>query len=334
MRRPPIPRDAPRVSVVIPVYNSAVTLERAVTSVLGQTLRSTELLIVDDGSCDRSLELARELAATDSRIQVISLPENRGKAYAMNRAIAKAAGSWIAVLDADDWYEPERLAVLVEAAERHRVPMVADNQRFHDAGANTAVGTAFPADSLDWVLTRRTFVAGCDPYADFNYGMLKPIISADFIRATALAYRENVRLAEDFLYVVEFLAAGGTGIMLARPLYNWTQPFGSLSRQWTTTGAGSWRYDYQSALAGNAEVLRSLRDRKDHLLADLLVAHARAWRRLHHLNAIRRARANGATVPQVLSAIARQPSIWPEIARRALRASRRGLVHPNRRPSA
>jgi glycosyltransferase involved in cell wall biosynthesis len=325
-----MPRDAPRVSVVIPVYNSVATLERAVTSVLGQTLRSIELLIVDDGSRDRSLELARHLAATDSRIHVISLPENRGKACAMNRAIAEASGFWIAVLDADDWYEPERLAVLVEAAERHGLPMVADNQRFHDAGANTEVGTAFPADSFDRVLTRRTFDTGSDPYAEFNYGMLKPIISADFIQATGLAYRENVRLSEDFLYLVEFFAAGGTGILLTHPLYNWTQAFGRLSRQWTTTGAGSWRYDFQSALAGHAEVLHSLRDRRDHLLADLLVAHARACRRLHHLNAIKRARASGATLPQVLSAIARHPSIWPQIARRALRASRRYRASPDR----
>jgi succinoglycan biosynthesis protein ExoO len=326
-------RDAPRVSVIIPVYNSATTLERAVVSALGQTLRSRELLIVDDGSRDGSLDLARRLAAAYARIRIVSLPENRGKAYAMNYAIAEASGTWIAVLDADDWYEPERLAVLVEAAERQQVPMAADNQRFYDAGANTEVGTAFPADSFDRLLNRRTFAAGSNPYAEFNYGMLNPIIRADFIRTTGLAYRENVRFSEDFLYLVEFFAAGGTGILLARPLYNWTQPFGSLSRQWTSTGAGSWRYDFQSALAGNADVLRALRERRDDLLADLLVAHARAYRRLHHLNAIKRARAHGASLPQVLSAIACHPSIWLQIAGRALRAGRRYRAHPNR-PSA
>jgi glycosyltransferase involved in cell wall biosynthesis len=61
-----------------------------------------------------------------------SLPENRGNAYAMNHAIADGSGAWIAVLDTDDWYEPERLAVLVEAAELYRVPMAADKQRFDE----------------------------------------------------------------------------------------------------------------------------------------------------------------------------------------------------------
>jgi succinoglycan biosynthesis protein ExoO len=318
-------RDAPGVTVIIPVYNSAPTLERAVGSVLGQTIDRLELLIVNDGSRDHSLALALRLAVTDARVRVIDLPENRGKAHAMNRAIGEAAGEWIANLDADDWYEAERLAALIDAAKRHGVVMAADNQHFHDAGAAAAVGTAFPAGPGERELDRAVFAANSDPYADFNYGMLKPVIRADFIRAAGLAYRENVRLSEDFLYLVEFFAAGGRGVLLSRAFYNWTQPFGTLSRAWTTTGAGSWRYDFQSALAGNADVMCSLRTQDNELLASLLMTHARACRRLHHLNTINRARADGATLPHLLSAVARHPSIWPEIARRALRAGRRHL---------
>ena len=63
-------------------------------------------------------------------------------------------------------------------------------------------------------------VAGSDPYPEFNYEMLKLVVRADFIGATGLAYRENVRLSEDSLYLVEFFAADGTRILLARPLYD------------------------------------------------------------------------------------------------------------------
>ena len=101
-------------------------------------------------------------------------------------------------------------------------------------------------------------------------------------------------MSEDFLYLVEFLAAGGTGYLVSRPLYNWTQPFGSLSRQWTTTGAGSWRYDFQSALLANTEVQDLLRQRHELFLVGLLDARARAFRRLHHINEINRLRAKGA----------------------------------------
>jgi glycosyltransferase involved in cell wall biosynthesis len=104
-----------RVSVVIPLYNSAATLRRAVASALAQSLRDIEVLIVDDGSRDDSLSLAQQLAAEDPRVRVIALPENRGKPHAMNVAFAAARGTWTAVLDADDWYAPERLETLVTA---------------------------------------------------------------------------------------------------------------------------------------------------------------------------------------------------------------------------
>ena len=152
--------------------------------------------------------------------------------------------------------------------------------------------------------------------------MLKPIFRADFVRRAGLRYRENVRLSEDFFYMVEFFAAGGTGILLARPLYNWTQPFGSLSRRWTTTGAGSWRYDFQSALAGNADVLRSLRAQNQPLLAALMVTHARACRRLHRLSMVSRAYASGTPAWKILAMIVRHPSIWSQIGRRLLRSPR------------
>jgi succinoglycan biosynthesis protein ExoO len=311
-----------RVSVVIPLYNSAATLPRAVASTLRQTLHDIEVLIVDDGSRDASLPLARRLAERDARVRVIALPQNGGKPRAMNTAIAEAQGEWIAVLDADDWYAPERLALLLQAGETHGVAMTADNQLFYDAAADCFVRTAFPLAVGDRLLTTADFIAGSDPYASFDYGMLKPVVRTEFIHRTGLAYRENARMSEDFLYLVEFFAASGNGFLLSQPLYNWTQPFGTRSRQWTTTGAGSWRYDFGSALDANADVVRVLRERQQHDLVDLLIARARAYKQLQRLNEINQMRANGAALPQLLRAVAQRPSIWPHLARRVLRGPR------------
>jgi glycosyltransferase involved in cell wall biosynthesis len=310
------------VSVVIPLYNSAATLRRAVASALGQSLRDIEVLIVDDGSRDASLSLAHQLAAEDPRVRVIALPENRGKPHAMNVAIAAAGGTWMAVLDADDWYAPERLETLVTAGEAYQVALTADNQLFYDAAADCFVRTAFPVDNGDRTLTKTAFIAGSDPYADFNYGLLKPVVRTDFIRRTGLLYRENARLSEDFLYLVEFFAAGGTGVLLAQPLYNWTQPFGSRSRQWTTTGAGSWRYDFRSALTANTEVLHMMREQRQNDLAQLLVSRARAYKRLHSLNELNKLRAEGAGLPRLLAAVIQHPSIWPRLVRRVVDGAR------------
>jgi succinoglycan biosynthesis protein ExoO len=315
-----MPRSNCRVSIVIPLYNSASTLPRAAGSVLRQTLQDFEILIVDDGSQDTSLAEAHAVAAADSRVHVIALPENRGKSYAMNHAITRANGTWVAVLDADDWYEPDRLATLVAAGEARNVSLVADNQRFWDAGAGTMVRTAFPNEQGDRALTRQLFIAGCNPYAAFDYGMLKPIIRADCIRRLTLAYHESARLSEDFLYLVDFFAAGETGWLTAQPLYNWTQSFGTISRQWTLTGAGDWRYDYRSALKAYADTLSVLLARNDLPLANLLTARMRAFERLDHLTTLNRMRSSGEGFPRILFEAARHPSIWPLVVSRLLRA--------------
>jgi succinoglycan biosynthesis protein ExoO len=319
------------VSVVIPVYNSATTLERAVHSVVRQDLQDLELLIVDDGSTDATGRVAQELA-TDARIRVISLPDNNGKPHAMNTAISEATGRWIAVLDADDWYAPDRLSTLVHAGERSGAQLVADNQYLYDEAADQVVSTAFPVSSGERRLDKVSFVSGCDPYADFDMGMLKPMVRADFIRCAQIAYREDARLAEDFLYLLEFFAAGGEGILTPRPMYYWRQAFGSISRRWTGTAGGEWRYDFLSGARANAEVLLAMRERGEASLAALLQRKMRAFQQLHRFQELSRLRANGATSARLAAHILRQPSIWPLVLQRGIRrvAQRREPSSPIR----
>jgi succinoglycan biosynthesis protein ExoO len=208
--------DTYRASVIIPVYNSAGTLRRAVQSAFDQTLTDSEILIVDDGSKDATFAIACQLAKENCCIPVVALPVNRGKPHAMNTAIAEARGTWIAVLDADDWYQPDRLGTLIAAAEANGTDLVVDNQYCHDAITGCVVRTALPIAQDDILLTKEVFIRGCNPFADYNHGMLKPILRAEFVRHAGLAYRENARLAEDFLYLVEFFATGGVGFFCCR----------------------------------------------------------------------------------------------------------------------
>jgi len=99
----------PLVSVVMPAWNAAATLERAVRSVLGQTYRRLELILVDDGSTDGTWPLASALAEGDRRIHAVRMDANRGVAAARNRGIALARGECIAFLDSDDWWHPPKL---------------------------------------------------------------------------------------------------------------------------------------------------------------------------------------------------------------------------------
>lgn len=97
----------PIFSVVIPVYNVAEYIEECLTSVLKQTFTNFEIVFVDDGSPDDSIEIIRKF--TDSRIRIVH-QENRGLAAARNTGINASRGLYVALLDSDDYWHPEKLA--------------------------------------------------------------------------------------------------------------------------------------------------------------------------------------------------------------------------------
>lgn len=98
----------PKVSVVMPVYNVEKFVEHAIGSVLAQSFQDFELLIVDDCSPDRSMEICRRVH--DERIRMITHPQNRGLAGARNTGIRHARGAYVAFLDSDDAWHPHKLA--------------------------------------------------------------------------------------------------------------------------------------------------------------------------------------------------------------------------------
>lgn len=110
---PPLARhdiaSAPRVSVVMPVYNSATHMRRPIESVLAQSLTDLELILVDDGSTDDSWAMIERYAAADPRINAVRLPRNEGVAAARNEALQRARGEYIAFLDSDDGWHPRKL---------------------------------------------------------------------------------------------------------------------------------------------------------------------------------------------------------------------------------
>ena len=103
------------VSVIIPAYNAAATLERALASVMAQSLPDIEIIVVDDGSTDDTSRILARLVAADRRLRVLSQP-NGGVARARNTGIAAATGEWIATIDADDLWHPRKLDLQVAAA--------------------------------------------------------------------------------------------------------------------------------------------------------------------------------------------------------------------------
>lgn len=113
-------KTRPLVSVIIPVYNREDVIERAILSAASQTYPSLEILVVDDGSSDQTVHKCRQFG---DRIQLIT-QKNAGPAAARNRGIRQANGSYIAFLDSDDEWYPDKIEKQVELALKENVPMI------------------------------------------------------------------------------------------------------------------------------------------------------------------------------------------------------------------
>ena len=117
-----------KVSVIIPVYNVEPYLKQCMDSVVGQTLKDIEIICVDDGSTDNSLDILREYAAEDSRIQIIE-QKNAGAGAARNNGMRYATGKYLSFLDSDDFYVNSNLIKLVEKLKGTNADLVFTNYR-------------------------------------------------------------------------------------------------------------------------------------------------------------------------------------------------------------
>lgn len=192
------------VSVVIPCYCSTSTIERAVRSVAAQTLRPREILLVDDGSPDDSRIVLERLARDIPRARVLALPENRGSSAARNAAWMQATGRYIAFLDADDAWHPQKLEVQVRFMESS--PQFALTAHLH-------VVDVIPEPRLDEDV----------PFTEIRLLNLLPgnrfaTSSVMLRRGLAERFPEEVRRGEDYMLWVRIAAAGHRIARLELPL--------------------------------------------------------------------------------------------------------------------
>jgi glycosyltransferase involved in cell wall biosynthesis len=147
---------SPQVSVLIGAYNSAATLQRAIDSILAQSVSELELIVIDDGSSDDSPAIAERAAARDTRVRVLAMGENVGISRSLNEGLRAALAPYVAVQDADDYSRPERLQRQLAVLREHPdVAVVGSRMREVDArGRELAPRTKFSAGDVGGVLMR------------------------------------------------------------------------------------------------------------------------------------------------------------------------------------
>lgn len=238
------------VSVLIPAYNAEGIILRALDSARSQTISDIEIIVVDDASTDGTVALVEGMSALDARIRLLKRGTNGGPAAARNMGLYFAEGEWIALLDADDAMQPQRLEHLLARAGKQDV-LVADNLEMYDFQAQQVarigVDPALIGDGLR--LDARGYVARCrtnQPRA-VDFGLLKPLIRASHLRKHSLTYDETARHGEDFRFYLDALLAGGSLLLLPEAYYRYTERTGSISGRKSGVSQTNARYDQLEA---------------------------------------------------------------------------------------
>lgn len=221
------------ISVIMPTYNVAPYVERAVASALTQQDVNVEIILVDDCSTDNTWDVIAGM--TDARIKRIKLTQNQGPSIARNTAIAAATAPWIAILDSDDAFLPNRLAYMLRHVKATKSDIIVDNVLMQYEATDTQA-LMFPNGWIpsSGIIDLAYFIRGnLSFFGGRSLGYLKPIFSTDFIRRHTLTYNPAVRIGEDYLFFAEALACGARCVALPTAYYSYAVRTGSISHRLT-----------------------------------------------------------------------------------------------------
>ena len=183
----------PKVSVIVPVYKAEQYLHQCIDSILSQSFTDWELILVDDGSPDRSGAICDEYAQKDTRIQVIH-KENGGVSSARNVALGRITGEWLTFVDSDDCLYPNALQRWFEVAEQNNLDLIQCyfNREYKEGqveGEATEVLTAAQYVDLENYLT----CAGGN------------LFKSSIVKEHTLRFDENVKLGEDQIFLLNYM---------------------------------------------------------------------------------------------------------------------------------
>lgn len=213
----------PKASVIVPVYKVEEYLEKCVQSILAQTERDFELILVDDGSPDRCGALCDSLAQTDPRIRVIH-QENQGLGGARNTGIREARGDWLLLVDSDDWIDPKILEKAMEAGLREEADLVMFAFRTVDEqGRELGVFREDMPKERGITLREHKEALLTAPCA------WNKLYRRSFFQGTGLAYPPRVWY-EDLRTSPKLMAKAGRMVFLDEVGYNYLQRQGSIMK--------------------------------------------------------------------------------------------------------
>ena len=196
------------VSVVVPAYNAAAYIEQTIRSVMAQTHTCWEMLVIDDGSTDDTVRIVERLAAEDHRIRWICNPQNSGVATTRNRGLELCEGAYVAFLDSDDTWHPEKLALQLQKAVSEQAALVYTAYAIVDVDGQSCRAPYRVPARVDFKELLKENVIGCSTV------LLDSIVAKQY-RFLADFYHE------DYCLWLDILRDGHTAVGCTDVLTNW-----------------------------------------------------------------------------------------------------------------
>ena len=210
-----------KISVIVSIYNIQEYLQKAVDSILDQSLKQLEIILVDDGSTDDSGKICDDYAAKDGRIKVIH-QKNRGLSGARNAGIEAACGEYIAFVDGDDWIDPNMYEDMLKAMQKNDAPLAICNYK---EVSHTGVKDSSTDEVVVWEGREalKVFVEEDERYQIQNAAWNK-LYTRELLGD--LRFPEG-KLFEDIVYTTRLIASSEKTVYLNRAYYNYVTDRGS-----------------------------------------------------------------------------------------------------------
>lgn len=151
--------SSPLLSIIMPTYNSKRFLAESIDSVIRQSVEDWELIVVDDGSSDATLDIVAGYSCRDHRIHVVAETTNKGPAHARNLGLSQARGNLIAFIDSDDIWHPEKTAKQVALMEHHQADISYTGWLRYRDGERVGRRVSVPAEITYQSMLRRCLIA-------------------------------------------------------------------------------------------------------------------------------------------------------------------------------
>lgn len=213
-----------KISVIMPIYNCEKYLKRSIESVLNQTYKKLELILINDGSTDNSLKVCREYEIKDDRVKVID-KENGGVSSSRNAGLEIATGEYVTFVDADDWIEPCMYEIMLKQFLKNKVEFVICNRlkEYIDGKKEK-----FYIDSVGCYNVEH-FLEEIYRKTDIAFNVWNSVFKKDVINN--VKFDENIALAEDNLFILEVLMNCNNGEIIDDCLYHYVQHENSANNQ-------------------------------------------------------------------------------------------------------